>query len=162
MISAPESNVVLTDEETRRIETVKTRVQNLETEVAIATKNLAAIKQEIVRATEEKTYTQETLDSLASELAAKAEELAGIKASLNAGREAVEDASKERVELLKDLEEKSEEFTARETLLAQNEESFAAKLQELRVAEKKNTADREQIEEVKKILTAAVASATWN
>jgi hypothetical protein len=131
MINTPEPTIKLTDEETTRIEKVKTTLLNLESEISIATKNLKAIKSDTDHAVKEKTYQNEQLDTLIL----KVEEKVLINSKLD---EQIAQKTAMLNDLLSKFKEHSDLMTSekvdhkkRENKLKQNEIEFSEKAQKI-------------------------------
>ena len=69
MITTPEENLILTPEEQKREETVKTRLLNLQNEVTIANRILSELRNDTERITKERNYQHSLLDELLPKVA---------------------------------------------------------------------------------------------
>jgi chromosome segregation ATPase len=71
MLDNSQTTIKLTDEQTLQLETYQTRLANLEGEISIATKNIKALKSDTEHAIKEKTYQEEQLATLTSQIETK-------------------------------------------------------------------------------------------
>lgn len=69
MINSPEPSVALSDEQTKQLQVFYTRLTNLQTESSIATKNLENLKQEAIKVSMERQYTENVVETLKEQLA---------------------------------------------------------------------------------------------
>lgn len=161
MITTPESNIVLSEEQDRKLEIVRARLSNLEAEITIATKNLSVLNKDIVKAKEEKVYIEqqvETLRDLFTSLEKQRQTLnestATQKANLIVLRTETANLIAENEVLFKEHKDKEDDMAVRE-------EKLVAREQEV-VAEKKNTSDTlAQVNVAKDTLLTAINSITW-
>lgn len=132
MIEAPEKNLELTPEQVEKEAIFRQRLQNLENEISIATKNLKVIKADVEKATKEKTYQEEILSNISSNVEEKTslfnkinQELIDKNELLYQINSKISSTSAEQEAKVMSLKDREDKVTSWELLLSKKEKKVA-------------------------------------
>lgn len=161
MIEQPNANVALTFEQLQQIDTVQTRLKNLESEIAIATKNLNVVNKDVVKATKEREYQEELKANLDKGIADKQVAHESLKQSLAEMNDALTESREEIITNAKKHSEKELELENRENDVKKAEADIMQKLGELKAESTKHAELREKIETAQKAFSEATKTVVW-
>lgn len=161
MLSTPDSNVVLGDEDQQKIELVNRRLSTLQREVLSATKELATLDDEIISTQKAKKYEEEQL----IEVTAKVEELRREQQELvldvNKSHKDLETHRDQHTKMNSEHNERHSGLEVRERNVLENEKAQAEKELELTISERKLESDRAEVENARNAFLDAISSVTW-
>lgn len=161
MINAPESGVLLGQEDTQKIELVNRRLATLQREVLAATQELATLDNEIISTQKAKKYAEEQLISVTAQVEALREEQQKLVLSNEESQTQLVAHRKERVEGTYAHETKAQELDKREKVVLENEKSVAENALSVTVRERQVEADRAEVENARNTFLDAISSVTW-
>ena len=133
MITAPETNIKLTDEHLAQIQEGENRLSNIESLTTIANRNLKTAKLELERTTKDILLQTEKLTALTSQVDAKNKELESVTASHS-------ETSVKLSTLNNEIETKTATHSAKETELANRESKVVS--DEKKLAEHTNVVEQ--------------------
>lgn len=155
-VTAPESNIKYTNEQSQQIESFKTEMLNLQTDITIGSKTLRSLQENIVNVTKENTFLEEkktNLEKLVNDLEAKA---TNLQDSIQVNENRVETAQQESDKLKNLHVEKQQELDIREAGLKEKEGQIEKDRVTLDKQIKSNLEESEKISEKKNILIEAI------
>ena len=161
MITEPSKNVELTFEQLQQIDTVQTRLKNLESEIAIATRNLGIVNKDVVKATKEREYQESLIAGLEKSLADKQASHESLKQQLSDTANTLSKHQDEIVSINKKHTDKASELDARETVISKSEEEIATRLNALKVEENKQQEERVKLDTALKSFSEATKTVVW-
>lgn len=157
MVNSPESNPVLTPEQTLAIETTKQRLTILEAEITSANKTLTALKNETIVAVRSKEYYDQQLEEVKSLLSSKQSELEKVNADCLEMSAKLTTAQKEVGEKLNELNTKEISLKTREDVISQREKALSERDGNLSLSEAEHNGEKEdfysKVESLKQILS---------
>lgn len=161
MITAPESNVKLTDVQKKQLETFRGRLSNIEAEITIAQGTLQVLKDDVVKATKEKKYLLTDVETLTTQVAdlqkQKDEHNSLIVESQNLLRKQADEhaaADKEYTQKKRELSDSSKDLSKKIATHQKNEAVLNDK-------SKKLSEDRLSVEKAKAAFLKASESVSW-
>lgn len=161
MLSVPETSITLTEDEAARADAARVIIANLQTEIAIHTKNVVASKSDIARLTEQQRYEQEQLDMLSSAVESKENELNVANGAIEQKNEELAAMAIQISKKAGENDDRSAELDAREATVAYKELSLQDLKEELEVNRRTVEEDKEYIRAAKTAFTGAVESIKW-
>lgn len=155
MITQPENNIRLSDEQSIALEQFQTRLSNIETEITIASKNLKSIKVDTEKAIKEKLFLEEAIEKLNKEIDTLGNNKDILANSINEGEKLLKNLSDEHAKLKSEqdlvrveLKEREEKIKENETLVSKEKEELESKLSEVEQLKQKLTSFKESLLEV--------------
>ena len=161
MIEQPNANVALTFEQLQQIDTAQNRLKNLESEIAIANRNLGIVNKDVVKATKEREYQEELKANVEKSFADKQAEHETLKQSLAEMNDALTESREEIITNAKKHSDKTLELENREKAVVQSETEVAKKLAELKTESDKHNEMRSKIESAQKAFSEATKTVVW-
>lgn len=149
MITAPENNIKLTDEQTAAIEEAQSRLLILESQINVQTKNLRTLKIDTDNVTKDRLLLEEEIKKLN-------DQVSPLKVTIDSLNRQIDEKISELASVTQKIAVKSDELTSKETSLKIREDSIAAKEDELNAREIILSNSEELYEESKQKLEARI------
>jgi len=162
MINTPDSVIVLDEEQSKREETAKLRLSNLESEIVIAKKALGVLNQDIEKAIKEKRYQEELFGTLVLDIPAKQRELEKLQSSLDQVERSLSVTLEREQSVLDAAVLKTAELTEREARVVVKESELTAKEESIRLESQKQAEERETLQKAYDAFSEALKTITWN
>lgn len=161
MITKPQNNVQLTNEQTRQIEVFQSRLSNLQTEVSIGTTTLNALKNDIVRIAKDKKYQEELLATVNTKITETEKKLTELFEQIVLTSNEVAINTKKSEELANLHIEKHNELVSWETSLKEKESLYQQDIQAFSVEKEGIARDRLTVEKAKEAFLEAWKTIIW-
>lgn len=161
MINNPEPSTKLTDEQTKQLQVFYTRLTNLQTETSIATKNLEMLREETIKVSLEKKYTEDTLRDLREKLDQAAKEVDEHVKLVVKSQEELVSHREERGKTDKHHSSKQKELAAREEEVVKSENMLKSLQEDLSHTSKMLSAERLEVDKAKEAFLHATESVVW-
>jgi len=161
MITTPEPVIVLNEEQSKREETAKMRLSNLESEVGIATKNLGVLNKDIEKAIKEKKYQEELLEVLSPKVVQKERELEKLQSSLDQVERSLSVTLEREQSVLDAAALKTAELADREAKLALKESQLISQEEAFSTESQKQSEEREVLQKAYDAFSEALKTITW-
>jgi len=153
MINQTDKNITLTTEQLLQIDTVKKTLDNLQNEIAIATKELNVLNKDVIKATKERIYQEELIENLSKQIPVKEKELENITNSVKQSEEYVKKILGEIKISDEENKKKTEELKDRENQLVIAENLINLEKESNKNDSIENRKDRDNIENAQKMLS---------
>ncbi len=161
MITQPENNIRLEENQAKAIEETKIRLLNLESEISIATKNLKNIRTETERATKENAYQNEVLLSLNEQIVSKQVKKDDFESTTIRFEYYLNGLKKEEAEIKETQAKKLLELNEREAIVLERERSLERRCMTLKEEITKQAEDRAKINVALEAFKEATKTVTW-
>jgi len=162
MIISPESNIPLTPEHDAEIAEAKKILNNIESEVSIATKNLRVIKQDWEKLTKDRIYQEELLEDLGGKVEAHKDILGSLNLSISESQIELSKTIEKNELLKKELSLMEDDIKVRKENLEKAEKELEKKVQEVSLQVSELNSDKLLIKKSKDAFTEALKTVTWN
>ncbi len=131
MINTPESNIKLTDNQTKAIDIANQKLVVIQNEIAVATKVLNSTKNDSIVATKEKLWQEELLSDIKSKTNEAQSKLDVINTSITTQGEILSSINQEIAQKSISLNSKEMELKDREDNVSKKEEEVFSRQEEL-------------------------------
>lgn len=161
MITAPESNIKFTDEQTASIKEAENRLFNLESLISIANKNLKITKTELERNMKDNISQKEILESLQTQISDCEIKKNTIIENHNTALSSFHETIKKNLEIADIHKNKEIEFTERENILSQRELEHNKKVEDFKNESNQLLKEKLAVKTAKEAFLKANESITW-
>lgn len=158
MITAPETNVKYTDEQTKQVETFKSQLVNLQADISIHSKSLRVLQDNIISATKELNGLSDKKDVLSKEVSDLEVKVETLNAILEDGKKDFEAALIESDRVKNEHNEIQASLNDQKAELNIKQENFNVEKEKLDKLIHSNKEVSKELEEKKKILNKALSS----
>lgn len=161
MLTIPESNVALTDEQTASVEAAKTILLNLETETTRASRALNVLKNDIVKASEEKEYISEQISSLNTSLREKQTALDGLNDAIVKTKSDHESVIEQHASISLKIDSAIDSLNEREKKITELESSLSQEKANLAKEQNILIQERADVDTAREAFLIAVKTVSW-
>lgn len=161
MITAPEVNIKLDEQQQATLTQYQQRLANFEHEITLAQKHLLSLKHDCELATKDRSYQTELLATAVSQSTLAQAQLSEVQTQLSHGQANLTTITQQAHILASDNQARHGELNQREANLISREELHAAKVTELDLALTQLAQERLLVDHAKTAFLQACQSVVW-